>query len=150
MLSTDLTLDPSVAITAGTSSPTVYSLLPGSISNQSNRTASAVAQSAPENFRIAHSVRTEKGFKTPANASTPAPDIVFDRHLCRLDINHPQTKALDPNFRINRSVQLVLEVPRLGSESPTAVQMADDLLSIVSMLLASSRANLIRVLAGEG
>jgi hypothetical protein len=150
MLSTDLTLDPSTAITAGTSSATVYSLLPGTTVNVTNRTASAVSQTAPENFRIAHSVRTEKGFKTPANASTPAPDIVFDRHLCRLDINHTQTSRLDPNFRINRSVQILIEVPRLGSESPTVTQVADDLLSIVSMLRASSNANLIRVLAGEG
>lgn len=150
MLSTDLTLDPSTAITAGTSSPTVYSLLPGTTVNQTNRTASAVATTAPENFRVAHSMRTEKGFKTVANASTPAPDIVFDRHLCRLDINCVQTSRLDPNFRVNRSVQIVLEVPRLGSETPTVTQVADDLLSIVSMLRASSNANLIRVLAGEG
>jgi hypothetical protein len=148
MLSQDLTLDPSTAITAGTSSPTVYSLLSAS-AGSSVRAAAAVAQTNPETFKISHSTRLSKGFKTPANSSVPAQDVTFDRHLIRLDVNHPQTSRLDPNYLINRSVQIVLEVPRLGSETPTAAQLIDDLLSVVSALRASSNANLVRILNGE-
>lgn len=148
MLATDLILDPSTSIAAGTSSPTTYSLL-NNVSGSSVRSAAAVAQTNPENFRIAHSVRTAKGFKTTANASVPAPDVIFDRHLCRLDINCVQTTHLDPEFRLNRSVQIVFEIPRLGAGTPTPLQMADDLKSIVSMLDASTRANLVRIFNGE-
>lgn len=148
MLSIDLTLDPSTAITAGTSSPTIYSLL-NNVAGSSIRAAAAVAQTNPENFKIAHTVRTAKSFKTSANASVPAPDVIFDRHLCRLDVNCVQTTHLDPEFRINRSIQLVMEVPRLGASTPTAAAIIDDLLSIVSMLRASTNANLVRILNGE-
>jgi len=148
MLAIDLTLDPSTTITAGTSSPTIYSLL-NNVAGSSIRSAAAVAQTNPENFKISHSVRTAKGFKTVANASVPAPDVVFDRHLCRLDVNCVQTTHIDTDYRVNRSVQIVLEVPRLGGSTPTAAQLVDDLLSVVSMLRASSNANLVRILNGE-
>lgn len=148
MLSIDLTLDPSTAITAGTSSPTIYSLL-NNVPGRSLRSAAAVAQTNPENFTIAHSVSKEKAFKTAANPAVPAPDVIFDRHLCRLDTNCVQTTIYDPDFRINRSVLVQFVVPRLGASTPTPAQLADDLLSIVSMLRASTNANLIRVLNGE-
>jgi hypothetical protein len=94
-------------------------------------------------------MRTEKGFKTVANQSVPAPDITFDRRLIRLDTNVVQTQMLDPMKRVNRSVQIVLESPRLGAESPTVTQVVDDLLAVVAMLRASTNANLIRILNSE-
>lgn len=145
MLAIDLTLDPSTTISAGASAPVVYSLLSNN-SGSSIRSAAAVAQTTPRNFRVAHSVRTAKGFKSPANAAVPAPDVLFDRHLIRLDRNVPQTSRLDPEYRVNHSTQIVLEIPRLGSETPTAVQVIDELKAIISMLAASSNANLVRVL----
>lgn len=148
MLAIDLTLDPSTAITAGTSAPLVFSLLsntPGS----SIRSVASVAQTAPKNVRIGHQTSTEKAFKTAANASVPAPDVVFDRRLFRLDTNVSQTSHLDPQFRINRSVLVQFVTPRLGSESPTVAQLMDDLLSIVSSLRASSNANAVRFFNGE-
>jgi hypothetical protein len=148
MLAIDLVLDPSTAITAGTSSPTTYSLL-NNVAGSSVRSAAAVAQSNPENFRIGHSTSVAKSFKTAANASVPAPDVIFDRHLCRLDINNVQTTRLDPEFRINTSVLVQFIVPRLGAETPTAAMLADALLSVVSMLRAGTNANLIRILNGE-
>jgi hypothetical protein len=146
MLSSDLTLDPSTAITAGTASPTIYSLLNGNDPNSSVRSAAAVALTYPENLRIAHSKRAAKGFYQVASPALAAPPILFDRHLIRLDTNVAQTTHLDPEFRVNRSIQIVIEVPRLGASTPTHTQLADDLLSIVSMLRASTNANLIRIL----
>lgn len=145
MLAIDLTLDPSVAIAAGTSSPTVYSLLSNTV-GKSIRSAAAVAQTNPETFTVGHTTSSEKSFKTQANASVPAPDVIFDRHVVRLDTNVAQTTHLDPTYRINRSVYINFVVPRLGASTPTAAQLADDLLSIVSMLRASTNANLIRIL----
>lgn len=149
MLASDLILDSSTAIAAGTSNSTTYSLLGGNSSSRSIRSVAAVATTNPKTFTTAHSVRTEKGFKTAANQSVPAPDLVFDRHLCRLDTNVVQTQCLDPNKRVTRSIQLVVETPRLGAESPTVVQLMDDLLSIVAMLRASTNANFVRLLNNE-
>lgn len=146
MLAIDLSLDSSTAITAGTSNARTASLLGGNDPKSSVRSVAAVALTAPENLRISHTVRTAKGFRTAANASVPASDVLFDRHLVRLDKNVTQSTHLDPEFRINRSIQLVIESPRLGASTPTAAQLADDLLSIVSMLRAGTNANLIRVL----
>jgi hypothetical protein len=148
MLGIDLILDPSVAITAGASAPVTFSLL-SNVAGSSVRAAASLAQTNPRNFRIGHTTRTAKGFKTSANASVSAPDIIFDRHLTRLDINCVQTTHLDPEYRVNRSWQLVCEVPRLGASTPTAAQLAEDLLSIVSMLRTSTNANLVRILNGE-
>lgn len=150
MLAEDLTLDPSTAIAAGTSSPSIYSRK-GWVDLQSTvRSVASVALTAPENLKIAHSTRSLKGLKTQANASVPAPDVIIDRHLVRLDINVPTTTHLDPEYKIIKSVQLVIEVPRLGvASSPTAAQIADDVKSVVSMLCASSNANLVRLLNNE-
>jgi hypothetical protein len=149
MLASDLTLDSSTAITAGTSNSTVFALLGGNSPSQSIRSVAALATTNPRFLRIAHSMRTEKGFKTVANQSVPAPDITFDRRLIRLDTNVVQTQMLDPMKRVNRSVQIVLESPRLGAESPTVTQVVDDLLAVVAMLRASTNANLIRILNSE-
>lgn len=149
MLASDLTLDSSTAISAGTANSTVYSLLGGNSSSQSIRSVAAVSTTNPKTFKIAHSVRQEKGFKTVANQSVPAPDLVFDRHLCRVDANVVQTQCLDPNKRVNRSTQIVIETPRLGTESPTTVQLIDDLLALVAMFRASTNANFVRLMNGE-
>lgn len=148
MLSQDLTLNPSTAIAAGTNAATVYALL-SATQGKSQRSVASVATTAPKVFQIAHSTRSAKAFKTAANASVPAPDIIFDRHLVRLDENVVQTTHIDPEFRVNRSVQLVLEVPRLGASTPTPTQIADSLKALVSMLDASTQANLIRILNNE-
>lgn len=149
MLASDLTLDSSVAIAAGTANSTVYSLLGGNSPTSSIRSVAAVSATAPKTIRVAHSTRTEKSFKTVANQSVPAPDITFDRHLIRLDATIVQTQVLDPAARVKRSVQIVFESPRLGSESPTTTQLVDDLLALVASLRASTNANAIRLFNGE-
>lgn len=149
MLASDLTLNSATAISAGSSNALVFSLLGGNSPTASLRSVAAVSTTNPVTFKIAHSVRVEKGFKTVANQSVPAPDITFDRHLVRRDSSVVQTTHLDPNKRVNRSIQIVVETPRLGAESPTVTQLIDDLLGLVSMLSASSNANLVRLLNGE-
>lgn len=149
MLTEDLILDPSTAIAAGTSSPSTYSRKGWTDLQSTVRAVAAVSQTNPENLKIAHSVRSIKNFRTVANSSVSAPDVLIDRHLVRLDINIPQSTHLDPSYQINRSVQLVVESPRMGASTPTAAQIADDLKSIVSMLCATSNANLVRILNGE-
>lgn len=149
MLSTDLVLNPSTAIAAGSATPLTYSLLE-SVKGTSVRSDPSVATTNPRNVRISHSTRVSKTkFKLVANASVPAPDVVFDRHLVRLDSNVTQSTHLDPQFAINRSVQIVIELPRLGASTPTVVQLMDDLLAIVSMLRAGTNANLIKLLNNE-
>lgn len=148
MLSTDLTLNPATAVTAGTADSQVYSVISQG-ENQTVRSLAALATTNPKQLKISHSVRTIKGLKSAANAALTGQDIVFDRHLIRLDSNVVQTKVLDPEQRVNRSLQLVIEVPRLAGETPTVTNMGDDILRIVSMLNASTWANLQRILNWE-
>jgi hypothetical protein len=96
MLASDLALNSADAITAGTSNSATYSLLGGNSTTASVRSVAAVATTNPKTFKIANSIRIEKGFKTVANQSVPAPDITFDRRLVRLDHNLVQTSHLDP------------------------------------------------------
>jgi len=151
MLATDLTLDSSTAITAGTSNSAVFSLMApvSGVNNSAVRSVASVALTAPVSLKIAHSTRTIKGLKTVSNPSISGSEVIFDRHLVRKDTTVAQTGHLDPAFKIARSVQVVFEMPRLGSESPTTVQMIDDLLAVVAMLRASSNANLVRLFNGE-
>lgn len=149
MLASDLVLNPSTSIAAGTNAAKTYALLQGTSSGKSIRSVASVALTHPDQITISHSTRIAKGFKTDANASVPAPDVIFDRHLVRVDQNLSQTGRLDPDNRINYSVQLVIETPRIGSDSPTSLQIADTLKAIVASLDASTRANLERVLNGE-
>lgn len=149
MLAEDLILDPSIAIAAGTSSPSIYSRKGWTDLQSTVRSVASVALTAPENLKIAHTTRALKGLKTAANASVPATDVILDRHLVRLDIVVPTTTHSDPDFKIIKSCQLVIEVPRVGASTPTANSIADDLKSIVSMLFAASNANLVRLLNGE-
>lgn len=149
MLASDLTIDASTAIAAGTAGSITFSLLGGNVNQRSTRTVASLATTNPRAIQIAHSVRTEKGFKTVANQSVPAPDIVFDRHLVRMDSNIIQSLCLDPNARVNQSIQIVIETPRLGASSPTPTNLMDNLLALVAMLRASSNANFIRILNNE-
>lgn len=149
MLASDLALNSADAIAAGTSNSATYSLLGGNSTTASTRSVAAVATTNPRTLKIANSVRIEKGFKTVANQSVPAPDITFDRRLVRLDHNLVQTTHLDPNKRVNASVQIVFEIPRLGAESPTVQAMIDMLLAITASLRASTNANAVRLFNGE-
>lgn len=148
MLSTDLTLNPATAITAGSADSKVFAVTQTG-ENMAIRSVASLATTNPQQLKISHSVRTIKGLKSAANAALTGQDIVFDRHLIRLDKNVVQTKVLDPEQRVNRSIQIVIEVPRLAGETPTATNVGDDLLSIISMLNASTWANLVRVLNWE-
>jgi hypothetical protein len=148
MLSIDLTLNSATAITAGTANSRVASIT-NSGENMALRSVASLATTNPEQLKISHSTRTIKGLRSAANAALTGQDVVFDRHLIRFDKNVVQTKVLDPEQRVNRSVQIVIEVPRLAGETPTSTNVGDDLLSIVSMLNASSWANLVRVLNWE-
>lgn len=148
MLSTDLTLNSATSVTAGTANSLVYSVISQG-ENQTVRSVAASSTTNPQQLKVSHSVRTIKGLKSAANAALTGQDIVFDRHLIRLDKNCVQTKVLDPEQRVNRSIQIVIEVPRLAGETPTVVNLGDDLLSIVSMLNASTWANLTRVVNWE-
>lgn len=148
MLSTDLTLNPATSITVGSADSKVFAITQNG-ENMTIRSVASLATTNPNQLKITHSVRTIKGLKSAANAALTGQDIVFDRHLIRLDKNVVQTKVLDPEQRVNRSVQIVIEVPRLAGETPTATNMGDDLLSVVSMLNASTWANLVRVLNWE-
>lgn len=147
MLATDLITNSSTAIPAGTAVARTFSLLE-STKGQSLRSDASVALSAPRTIRIAHATRSLKGLRDQTS-NLPAPDITFDRHLCRLDQNIVQTKYLDPNFAVNYSVQLVIEVPRLGASTPSAINVSDAIKHLISMLTASSDANLIRILNNE-
>ena len=149
MLATDLVLNASTAITAGASAPITLSLLDAA-KGISVRNDPASALTNPKSLRIAHTTRTIKGLWDGTNSAVKGPDLIMDRHLCRLDKNIAQTRYLDPNFAVNYSIQLVLETPRgLGASNPTVAQIATSLLELVSSLLAGSNANLTRILNGE-
>lgn len=147
MLATDLVTNSSTAIPAGTAQARTFSLLEAT-KGQSLRSDPSVALTNPRSIRIAHTTRTLKGLRDQTS-NLPAPDIIFDRHLSRLDQNISQTKYLDPNFAVNFSIQLVCEVPRLGASTPSVVNVSDAIKHLISMLTAASDANLIRLLNNE-
>lgn len=148
MLAIDLTLDPSTAIAADAADAKTYSLL-SSESGRAVRARADVATTNPKQLTISHSLRTLKGLRSVANSSVSGQDVVFDRHMIRLDENIVQTLVLDPEFKVNSSVYLVIETPRLGASTPTAAALAGGIKRIISMLLASTNANLVRVLNWE-
>lgn len=141
-------MDPSTAWSVGTSDSQTWSLL-GIAGDRSQRSKASVALTNPSVLTLANTVRTIKSLRSVSNSAVAGQDIVFDRHLVRLDTNVAQTLVLDPEFKVNRSVQLVLEVPRLGASTPTSTNMSDDICRIVTMLRTSSLANLVRVLNSE-
>lgn len=148
MLAIDLTLDPSTTITADAADAKTYSLL-SQEAGRSVRSRADVATTAPKTLSISHSLRQLKGLRSVANSSVSGQDVIFDRHMIRLDENVTQSLVLDPEFKVNSAVYLVIETPRLGASTPTLAQVAGSIKRIVSVLLASSNANLQRVLNWE-
>lgn len=150
MLPVDLTLDSTIACPVGTLGAEVYSQLwPSSSQTGLSRSVSSVATTTPKTLTISHSVRKVKGLKSLANISIAAPDVIFDRHLVRIDRNVANTTWFDPEFKLNASIQIVLEVPRMGTSSPTTNLMASMLLQLTQMLTNTAYANLVRVCNGE-
>lgn len=149
MLSTDLTLDASTAISAGSAGSTTYSLIGGATVERTVRSVASLALTAPRELSISHLQRRLKGFRTSSNSAVPAPDVVIDRHTVRLDYTLPATNILDPDSRIRSVVQVTFENPRIGSDSADATGLADELKRIVSMLCSDSAINLQRILNRE-
>lgn len=152
MFAVDLTNNPSVPLTVGTNSTLNFSLLTAPAgSGQTVRSVASVALTAPHILKIGHSTRSIKGLRYAATKQS-APDVIIDRHLVRFDKVAP-TPTLgfsDPSFQITYGAQLVVEVPRIGADSPTTQQVMDQVLRIVTMLNPSSNAGLIQLLNGEG
>lgn len=150
MLSTDLIVDPATAITAGTANSRTFSLLGGGTPERTVRSVASLANTQPYELSIGHLKRKLKGFKSFENASVPAPDVTVDRHTVRLDYNMPTDTLRDPDYRLKLVTQLTIELPRLGiTDTPTTVMIADSIKALASMLLATSNANLLRLLNHE-
>lgn len=144
-LASDLVLDSTAAIAVGTLPAITFSLIGGT---QSIRSDAVYSASNPRQLRFAHTTRKLKGFRDAVN-NFAAPDVTFDRHLCRLDFNIVQNRYLDPEFLIGSSIQLVVDTPRFGTSSPTTLDIGNRLKAMVSMLTAGSNANLGRWLNNE-
>lgn len=148
MLSTDISLDAGTAITAGTSLAQTYSLIGGASVEKTVRSVASTALSSPKELTIGHLQRRLKGFKTLANVSVPAPDVLIDRHTVRLQAHRGTADIYDPDCRITTVCQLTIEIPRV-SPALTTIELADEIKKLVSFLLASSNANLIRIVNNE-
>lgn len=150
MLSTDLILNPATPIPVGTSLSLTYSLLGGGTPEKTVRSVASSALSYPRELTIGHLKRKLKGFKTIANTSIPAPDVVIDRHYVRADyVINTTGFVYDPEGRLKASVAVTIEIPRTGTSTPTTTQIADNLKLMVSGLCADGNANLERVLNHE-
>jgi hypothetical protein len=151
MFDIDLSNNPSTALTAGTSSALTFALVSApTAGSQSVRSVASVATTAPHVMKISHSVRLVKSLKYAANKQN-APDVVIDRHLVRVDKVAP-TPTLgysDPNFGITYGAQLVIEVPRIGADTPSAQLVMDQVLRCLVMLNPSSNAGLIKLMNNE-
>jgi hypothetical protein len=148
MLGNDITLNSLAQTPAGTDAATTYSILEMA-GGKSTRASAADSATNPRTLKIAHSQRVLKGRKLATNSSVPGPDLIFDRRLYREDVNQAQTLILDPNGDANLSVQVVIETPRLGADSPSVIEVADAIKRFANFMTASSNANLIRFLNGE-
>lgn len=151
MFDQELSNNPSTALTVGTSSNLVFSLVSNPISGgQSLRSVSSVVTTAPHTLKIGHSTRLIKGLKYAANKSA-APDVIVDRHLIRVDkvAPTPTLGISDPNFALAFGAQIVIEVPRLGPDTPTTQSVMDQLLRLLVVLNPSTNAGLLRLLNGE-
>lgn len=151
MFEIELSNNPSTALTVGTSANLVFSLVSTPMAGgQSVRSVSAVATTAPHTLKVGHSTRFIKGMKYAANKSA-APDVTIDRHLIRVDkvAATPTLGISDPNFQLTYGAQIVIEVPRLGADTPTTQSVMDQLLRLLVVLNPSSSAGLLRLLNGE-
>lgn len=117
---------------------------------QSIRSVASVATTAPHILKIGHSTRSIKGLRYSATKQQ-SPDVVIDRHLVRIDkvAATPTLGLSDPTFSITYGAQLVIEVPRIGADTPATQLVMDQILRIISMLNPSGNAGLIQLLNGE-
>lgn len=145
MLAIDLVINAATAIPAGTSNSRTLSLgtPAGGTSLRSN---AATALTAPEILAISHSRRTQKLKSTISNDLIP---VTTDRHVVRLSKHRPATNVLDPDYKSNLTVSLLIEIPGGPGITVTTTEVSDAVKALVSMLLSSSDANLTRVLSNE-
>lgn len=148
MLDSDITLNSLAQTPAGTNAALVVSRL-HTQNGESVYAAASLALTNPAQLRVAHSVRKVTGLTLVTDASRSAGPMLIDRHLIRFDKNKAQTKVNDPEAKLNASIQIVIEVPRLGSESPTVTNISDQLKCLANYLTASTDANLVRILNRE-
>lgn len=149
MFDADLANNPNTALTAGTSSNLTFSLKTGAGSGvESLRAVGSVATTNPHQIKIAHSTRRISGLRL-TSGNELANDIVVDRHLIRVDKNVSVTGVSDPDFRVNYGAQLVVELPRIGGDTPTTQLVMDQILRLLVALNPSTNAGLIRLLNGE-
>lgn len=151
MFDISLSNDPATALTAGTSSNKVFDLIPmprdGGVSV---RSVAATALTQMHTLKIGHSQRVVKGLRF-ASTNVTAQPIVIDRHLVRVDrvALTPTLGIADPGNQITYGAQTVIEVPRLGGDTPTHQLIMNELLRIVVLLNPGSNAGLIKLVNGE-
>lgn len=150
MFDIDLVNSPATALTVGTASSLTFSSQGMPAGSASIRSVASVATTAPHIMKINHSTRMVKNLKYAATRAA-APDVIIDRHLVRVDkvALTPTLGYSDPNFGITYGAQLVVEVPRLGADTPAPQLVMDQILRILVMLNPSSNAGLLRLLNNE-
>lgn len=149
MLPIDITLNASDSVPLGTAGPATYSLIGGGSMDRTVRSDASVALTVPRLFTTGHLQRKLKGFKSGANITVGAPDVIVDRHMVRLDNCIQAADFYDPDRRLTTSVQLVIEVPRLGTNTPSLVTISDRVKMLVSVLTINGNAHLSRILNNE-
>lgn len=114
------------------------------------RTVASLATTAPRTLKIVNSQRSKRFAGNVGLVGTTVKtsvDVITDVTTIRNDVWHSHTSAADPNFELTSWVQIQFGRPRgLGL---TTTQMNDQLLALVSMLDASSLANLAKILNSE-
>lgn len=143
--------NPATALTVGTSANLSFDLVPmPRDAATSVRSVAAVATTAPHTLKIGHSQRAVKGLRF-GSTNVPAQPILIDRHLVRVDkvAPTPTLGIADPAFQITYGAQVVIEVPRLAGDTPSAQNIMDQLLRILVLLNPSSNAGLVKLLNGE-
>lgn len=150
MFDNDLANNPATALTVGTAANLTFTLQSSPSGGQSKRSVASVATTSPHIMTVGHSTRAVRGLKYAANKNA-APDVIVDRHLIRVD-KHAPTPTLgysDPSYALTYGAQLVVEVPRLGADTPATQLVMDQILRLVVALNPSSSAGLIRFLNWE-
>lgn len=144
-----ITINSSAGTPAGTNSPHAFGRI-STNGNESVWSAPSVALTNPEQMKFGHSVRRITGLSLAADASKVGPPVLVDRHLIRVDYNQAQTKYNDPDWKLNLSVQIVIETPRLGAtDSPTVTETSDLIKCLATFLVGNTDANLIKFLNRE-
>jgi hypothetical protein len=149
MLADPLSLNSATAIAAGTSDAQSYGLIEIAGGN-SIRTVAALAASAPRSLKITNSTRSKQfggNVLLPGTTWKTPVGVVWDVTTIRNDVHRVHASAADPNFDITSWVSCQFGRPR--GCSMTVTMSNDQLLAIVSMLDASSLANLTKLLNNE-